>query len=112
MHAVTLNSIEQLDSLIASKPWVLVDFWASWCGPCQIMGPVVDRLAERYSGRLIAAKANVDELRSVAGRFGVRNIPTLILFHGGQPVDRMIGVHGETVLDQWLEGHWAAEARV
>ncbi len=71
---------------------VLVDLWATWCGPCRLIGPMVEDLANTYQGKLKVGKVNVDDHPQVAARFRVMNIPTLLLFKGGQEVDRIVGV--------------------
>src|ERR1700716_2981669 len=70
---------------------VLVDFWAVWCGPCRMIAPTVDAVAEEYSGRAKVVKLNVDDRPDIAGRYGIQSIPTLVLLKGGQPVDRLMG---------------------
>ena len=71
---------------------MLVDFWAEWCGPCRMLGPVIEGLADEYEGRAVIGKVNVDEEGELAMRYGVMNIPTVILFKNGREIDRKVGV--------------------
>ncbi len=73
----------------------LVDFWAEWCGPCKMAGPIIDGLAEEYAGKLIVGKVNVDEEGALAGQFGVQSIPTVILFKDGKELGRQVGFAGK-----------------
>lgn len=82
---------------------VLVDFWAPWCGPCRMMGPVIDAIAEKYAGRVKVCKVNVDEAGDIAGKFGIRSIPTLMIFNGGQQADTVVGAVPEADLSQRLD---------
>ena len=78
----------------------LVDFWASWCGPCKMVGPIIEQLAEKYDGRAVVAKVDVDSEGALAQRFGVMSIPTVVVFRDGKEVERMVGA---TTLDAYSE---------
>ena len=86
-----------VEVLKSDKP-VLVDFWAVWCGPCQMQGPIVEEVAKAMEGKAVVGKVNVDENPQSAGKYGVMSIPTLIIFKGGKPVKQMVGVQSKEVL--------------
>jgi thioredoxin 1 len=90
--------------LQSDKP-VLVDFWAEWCGPCRMMSPTIDALADDYAGKVTIGKLNVDENGGAAMRYGVRGIPTLLLFKGGQVVAQKVGATSKTDLQQLIDQH-------
>ncbi len=78
--------------IVESDKVALVDFWATWCGPCMMLGPVIDELANDYEGKAVIAKLNVDENPGIAAKYGIRSIPSLLLFKNGQVVDQILGV--------------------
>jgi thioredoxin 1 len=100
-QAVTDSDFKK-EVLEASVP-VLVDFWATWCGPCQVMGPVVDAIAEENEGTVKVLKINVDENPLTPAQYGVRGIPTLILFNKGEIVDRIVGSQPKGSVDSLLK---------
>ncbi len=101
--AVTDETFEQ--EVIESSVPVLVDFWAPWCGPCRMVAPVVDEIAEQYVGQVKVVKVNTDDNPGVASKYGIRSIPTLMIFKGGQRVDMVVGAVPKTTLANTLEKH-------
>ena len=108
---VTDNSFEK-DVLQSVKP-VLVDFWAEWCAPCRMIAPTIDAIAEQYSETAEVVKVNVDDNTGTAQRYGIKGIPTLILFSGGKEVERVVGATSKDSISRMSEKHaGAAKAQV
>ena len=97
---ITDANFEEL--LGTGKPMVL-DFWAEWCGPCRMVSPIIDELAQEYEGRVTIGKMNVDENDDVVGRFGIRNIPTVIFFKNGEMVDKIVGATSKDKFKEKVE---------
>ena len=106
VREVTDNSFEQ-DVLQAGEP-VLVDFWAAWCAPCRMLAPTVEAVAEKYSGTARVVKLNVDENPSISQRYGIKGIPTLILFKGGREEERVVGATSKEAISRMLDKHVSA----
>ncbi len=101
--AIELTNSNFQDLVMKSDKPVLVDFWAEWCGPCRMVGPMVDELATDFEGRAIVGKVDVDTQNEIAAQFGIRNIPTLLIFKNGEVVDKQVGVSAKSVLADKLE---------
>ena len=90
---------------INKYPFLLVDFWAPWCGPCRMMSPLIDQVGKEYIGKLVVGKVNVDENPHISGQFGISSIPTLILFKRGQVVNNIIGSVSKGRIDEMVRMH-------
>ena len=91
------------NELVKGETPVIVDFWAEWCGPCRMIGPIVDELATEYEGKVIVGKMNVDENNDVPAEYGIRSIPTVLFFKGGELVDKHVGAASKNVLEDKLK---------
>jgi putative thioredoxin len=107
--ATEQNFAQAVIEASAQQP-VLVDFWAPWCGPCRTLMPMLDRIADDYGGRFTLAKVNTDEAQAIAGHFGIRSIPTVMLFHRGQVVEQFVGVQPEAAIRAMLDKHLGGAA--
>ena len=101
-NIIHIGSEEAFDKLITGDVPVLVDFWATWCGPCRMIAPIVEEIANQYADKVVVAKVDVDEMGELAQRYRIMNIPTLLLFQKGEVVDKAIGARPKAALEQML----------
>ena len=94
-NIVTLTQANFNNEVLQSQNPVLVDFWAEWCGPCKMLAPILDELAEEYNGRVRIGKVNIDEYQELAAQYGIRSIPTLLLFKKGQVAEQLVGLRSK-----------------
>ena len=94
-----------LEEVIKSDQPILVDFWAEWCGPCKMIGPVVEELANEYDGKAVIGKVNVDENPETSAKFGIRSIPTILVIKGGEIVEKQIGAVPKATLAAKIDAH-------
>jgi len=103
MSSKAVNDAEFENEVLQSQEPVLVDFWAEWCGPCKMLSPIVDEVANEMQGKMKVVKVNIDESPEAPTKYGVRGIPTLMIFKGGEVVDTRVGGMPKTQLVEWLE---------
>ena len=108
--AIELNESNFEEVVLNSDKPVLVDFWAEWCGPCRMVGPVVEEIAGEYEEKAVVGKIDVDANQNLSIKYGIRSIPALLFFKNGQVVDQQIGAVPKAVLTNKLESHLGAEA--
>ena len=100
--AVEITDANFDELVLQSKIPVVVDFWAEWCGPCRMVGPIIDELHKEYDGKAIVGKVNVDENPGISGQFGVRNIPTILFIKDGQVADKLVGAAAKSKFEEIL----------
>ena len=105
LNTLTLSDASFDNDVLSSDVPVLVDFWAEWCGPCRMMEPTIDAIATDYNGRVRVGKLNVDDNGNIATRYGIRGIPTLLLFKAGKVVEQRVGAVGKTDVQKMLDTH-------
>lgn len=107
MATVKIDNSNFEEGVIRSTEPVVVDFWAEWCGPCKMIGPALEEISAELNGKVKIAKVNVDENPEIAARYGIRSIPTLIMFKNGEVADMRIGAQPKTALSSWISGNIA-----
>ena len=107
MSLINVTDEEFQNTILEKKGLCLVDFWAEWCGPCKMIGPLVEELANEFEGKAIIGKVDVDTNPEVSAKFGIRSIPTLLVFKGGKIVDKQVGAVPKSVLSEKIEAQLA-----
>jgi thioredoxin 1 len=104
MPTTTVTDASFADDVLGAEGPVLVDFWAEWCGPCKMIGPALEEISDELAGKVTIAKLNIDDDPETPAKFGVRGIPTMILFKGGEAAATKVGAAPKSALKGWLEG--------
>lgn len=103
-----VNSTKDFDDLLAKEKFVLVDFWATWCAPCRMIAPIIEKISEQYDGKITVAKVDVDQQQELSIRYGIQSIPTVILFKDGKIASKEIGVKPLNSFTKMLDTHIAS----
>lgn len=103
--ALEINDQSFEETVLKSNKPVLVDFWAAWCGPCRMVGPIIDEISDDYAGKAIVGKVDIDSNQEFAAKYGVRNIPTVLLFKNGEVVDKQVGVAQKNVYTDKIDAN-------
>ena len=101
--ALQITDVNFEETVLKSDKPVLVDFWAEWCGPCRMLGPIIEELSSDYDGKAIIGKVDVDSNQQFAAQYGVRNIPTVLIFKDGELVNRQVGVSQKNVYSEYID---------
>lgn len=101
--ALEINDANFEETVLKSDKPVMVDFWAAWCGPCRMVGPIIDDISKEYDGKAVVGKLDVDANQEFASKYGVRNIPTVLIFQNGEVVGRQVGVAQKTAYAEALD---------
>jgi len=109
--AIQITDSTFKETVLDSEKVVLIDFWAEWCGPCRMIAPMVEELAKQYDGQAVIGKVNVDENPEISVQYGIRSIPTLLIFKNGQIVDKQIGLVPKSVLEGKLKAQLTVEVK-
>ena len=102
-NATVINEENFENEVIKSEIPVLLDFWAEWCGPCKMLSPIIDKIADKYDGKVLVGKINVDDSSSIGQKYGIRGIPTLLFFNNGEVQEQMVGNVPETDITEKLD---------